>query len=121
MSLRTTVVLGVALLGSTLAQAQADARGAKAFEACAACHTLKQDLNEVGPTLHGIVGRRAGEVDGFRYSPALKRSGITWSEKTLDAFIADPQGIVPGNRMPYSGMPDATERAALIRYLREAR
>lgn len=121
MSLRTTVIAGAVLFGATVAHAQTDARGAKAFEACAACHTLQKDANEVGPTLHGVVGRRAGEVDGFRYSPALKRSGLTWSEKTLDAFIADPQAVVPGNRMPYSGMPDAAERAALIRYLREGR
>jgi len=73
----------------------------------------------VGPGLHGVFGRRAGEVDDFRYSPALKRSGITWTEKMLDAYIADPQKAVPANRMPYAGMHEARDRADLIMYMQE--
>ena len=62
-------------------------------------------MNEVGPSLYGVFDRKAGELADFRYSPALKRSGITWTAQTLDTFLADPQKVVPANRMPYAGMP----------------
>jgi cytochrome c len=61
-----------------------------------------------------------GALDDFRFSPALKRSGITWTPQTLDAYIADPQQAVPANRMPYAGMPEARDRADLIAYLLQA-
>ena len=114
---------GIALLAATsLAGAQQGdvKRGEKVFENCRACHAADGQANEVGPALRGVVGRKAGERDDFRYSPALKRSGIVWNAKTLDAFIADPQQVVPGNRMPFSGLPDAKERADLIAYLTQA-
>ena len=62
----------------------------------------------------------AGALDDFRYSPALKRSGITWTPQTMDAFIADPQKAVPGNRAPFAGLPDARDRADLIAYMLQA-
>jgi cytochrome c len=74
----------------------------------------------VGPTLYGIFGRKAGELGDYRYSPALKRSGIIWTEGTLDTFIADSQATVPANRMPYAGMPNAADRGDLIAYLQKA-
>jgi cytochrome c2 len=60
-----------------------------------------------------------GALDDFRYSPALKRSGITWTQQTLDAYVADPQKAVPQNRMPYAGMPEARDRADLILYMQQ--
>ena len=113
----------IALLAATsMAGAQQGdvKRGEKVFENCRACHAADGQANEVGPALRGVVGRKAGERDDFRYSPALKRSGIVWNAKTLDAFIADPQQVIPGNRMPFSGLPDAKERADLIAYLTQA-
>ena len=102
------------------ARADGDAaRGKKKFEECAACHTTQSGVNNVGPSLHGVFERKAGELGDFRFSPALKRSGIAWSAETLDAFLADPQKAVPGNRMPYAGMPAADDRADLIAYLRK--
>src|SRR5437870_13420622 len=92
-------------------------RGEKIFENCRACHAADGAANEVGPGLRGVFGRRAGERDDFRYSPALKRSGITWTPQTLDTFVADPQKMVPANRMPYDGLPDARDRADLITYM----
>ncbi len=86
------------------------ARGEKLYEDCAACHSIERGVNGVGPTLYGIFGRKAGELDDYRYSPALKRSGIIWTEGTLDTFIADSQATVPANRMPYAGMPNAADR-----------
>ena len=76
--------------------------------------------NGVGPSLHSLFGRKAAEIADFRYSAPMKRSGITWTAKTLDEFIADPQKVVVGNRMPYAGLPDADDRADLIVYLEKA-
>jgi cytochrome c len=67
-----------------------------------------------------VFDRKAGEIADFRYSPALRRSGITWTAQTLDTFLADPQKVVPANRMPYAGMPEASDRADLIAYLQKA-
>ena len=113
------VWVAAALLAVTsAARAEGDAaRGEKRFEECVACHALETGKESVGPSLHGMFGRRAGEGGDFRYSPGLKRSGIVWTEQTLDTFIADPQAVVPGNRMPFSGMADAAARADLIAYL----
>jgi len=103
------------------AAAQDAKRGQKLFEECAACHAVERGPQQgVGPDLHGVFGRKAGALDEFRYSPALKRSGITWTPQALDAYIADPQKAMPQNRMPYAGMPDARDRADLIAYMQQA-
>ncbi len=117
--MRRAGLAAVLLLAATrLACADGDAaRGEKRFEECVACHALEKGKESVGPDLHGVFGRKAGEATDFRYSPALKRSGIVWSEQTVDTFIADPQAVVPGNRMPFAGIPDASARADLIAYL----
>ena len=112
-------LLMMLLAGSALADGDA-ARGEKKFEDCAACHRLEAGANNVGPSLHGIFSRKAGEIADFRYSPAIKRSGITWTPATLDAFIKEPQAMVPANRMPYAGMAGAADRADLIAYLQKA-
>jgi cytochrome c len=103
-----------------IATAQDVSRGKKLYEECIACHVPERGVNNVGPSLHGVFGRAAGEGADFRYSPAMKRSGISWNADTLNAFITDPQKVVPGNRMPYSGMVDAKNRADLIAYLQSA-
>ncbi len=95
------------------------ARGQKLFSECQACHSTEIGATGVGPSLFGMFGRQAGEPDEFRYSPALKNSGITWTPETLDKYIADPQKAVPGNRMPYAGLTDPGDRADLIEYLRK--
>jgi cytochrome c len=111
--------LVVAAPAVALAQGDA-AKGEKRFEDCAACHSVKAGENLVGPTLFGIVNRKAAEIADYRYSPAMRRSAIVWSAKALDDFLADPQKAVPANRMPYAGLPDAAERADLIAYLQRA-
>ena len=119
--MRATLALSVTLLLAGSAFADGDtARGEKKFGDCAACHKLEAGANNVGPSLHGIFSRKAGEIAEFRYSPAIKRSGIVWTPETLDTFITDPQGMVPGNRMPYAGMAGAADRADLIAYLQKA-
>jgi cytochrome c2 len=113
----------VALAAAAAGAARADgdsARGEQRFADCVACHSIERDVNGVGPSLYGVFERKAADLSDFRYSPALKRSGITWSAQALDTFIADPQKMVPANRMPYGGMPDAGDRADLIAYLQKA-
>jgi cytochrome c len=112
--------LAPALLAAHAAFAQDASRGEKLFEECRACHALERGTQSVGPDLHGVFGRKAGTLEDFRYSPALKRSGITWDAKALDAYIADPQQAIPQNRMPYAGLPSREDRADLIRYLQQA-
>ena len=114
-------MLGVALVFAVgEVQAQDAKRGEKVFEECRACHAADGAGNEVGPGLRGVFGRKAGEREDFRYSPAMKRSNITWTAQTLDAFITDPQKVVPANRMPYAGLTDARARADLIQYMQQA-
>jgi cytochrome c len=115
---RTAAALGATLLLLSKACADGDlARGEVRFQECAACHKLDAGANGLGPSLHGIFERKAGELSDFRYSPALRRSGIVWSPQTLEAYLTDPQALVPGNRMPYAGMADPRDRADLIAYL----
>ena len=98
----------------------ADDLGKKTFDTCAACHSLKAGENGVGPSLHNIVGRTAGTEAGFRFSGPMKRSGITWDEKNLTDFLRAPQEKIPGNRMPFSGMPDEATLKAVVKYLETA-
>jgi cytochrome c len=114
-----TAVATLATAGVALADGDA-ARGEKKFEECAACHKIAPGEDNVGPSLHGVFGRKAGTLADFRYSPALKRSGITWTAPTLDTFLADPQKVIPANRMPYAGLAEASDRADLIAYLQKA-
>jgi cytochrome c2 len=87
------------------------------FERCAACHSGKDSAKDVGPSLVGVFGRKAGSLEDFRYSRALARSGITWDERSLDAFLKSPEQFIPGTRMPFEGLASDAERAEVIRYL----
>ncbi len=101
------------------ARAAPDAtRGEQIYVRCLACHALATD--RVGPRHCGVVGRRAGAVKDFDYSPAMKKSGLVWDEKTLDRFLKMPLALVPGSSMTYDGVPDAAERGDLIAYLKKA-
>lgn len=121
---RITAILALSLLTAGIAggvRAEGNAvDGQKVFRKCAACHSLEAGKIKIGPPLHGIFGRSAGSVDGFRYSRAMKESGIAWDSKTLDGYIAAPAKFIPGNRMPFPGIKDPGDRADLLAYLREA-
>jgi len=94
--------------------------GARAFQRCAACHSLREDARSPAPSLGGVVGRRAGAVETFAYSDAMRaagRRGLVWDAATLDRFLTDPEAVVPGTDMPFQG-GSAAERAAVIEWLR---
>jgi cytochrome c len=98
------------------------AKGEALFRACAVCHTLTPDGGRrAGPTLWRVFGRKAGAVEGYRYSPALKDSGIVWTEETVARlFEVGPDVMAPGSRMPLQTIGDAQQRADLVAYLRAA-
>lgn len=94
--------------------------GRKAFAAsCSACHAATADApGGVGPTLFGVVGRKAGSVPGFAYSSAMKGSGLTWSGPEIEALISDPAGLVPGTAMNAGAVNDPDTRQAIVEYLK---
>jgi cytochrome c len=86
---------------------------------CRTCHSWKKDDNRLGPSLHGVVGRKAGSLEGFNYSAAMKEANITWDEGTLDKFITNPDSVVPNNKMkPFTGISDIKTRKDIIDFLK---
>src|SRR5687767_507491 len=97
MSRLTIAMLGAALLAATPALAADPENGEKVFKRCQTCHDIKAEKNKVGPHLVGIVGRPAGSVEGFKYSDAMKSSGVTWTEENIAIYVKDPKGFIKGN------------------------
>jgi len=105
---------------AALAQSGDADRGARVFaQQCAACHSVEPRRHLTGPSLAGVWHRRAGNAPGFvRYSDAMRRADVTWNERTLDTWLRDPAGLVPGNQMSFQGIADNAARRDLIAYLR---
>ena len=118
----SAVLLATAIASTVQAQGSGPEAGQVLFNnACRTCHSLNQGDNRLGPHLHGVVGRKAGSVEGYGYSSALKGADLTWDTATLDRFITAPDSVAPGHNMkPYPGMTSAEERAKIIAFL-EAR
>ena len=119
-------LIGALLLAPSLAVISIGARAEEPGEAvfkksCAICHTLEAGKNKIGPSLAGVVGRKAGSVAGFAYSAANKDSGDIWDERTLDAYLTAPQKFMPGTKMVFVGLKDPGDRKALIEYLKQHR
>ncbi len=91
-----------------------------AFSQCAVCHKVDEDGgNGVGPNLHGVVGKKAGQIAGFAYSEGMKSSGLTWDEATLDAFLTNPRAMVATTRMSFAGQSDPAKRKEIIDWLKK--
>jgi cytochrome c len=119
--MKLVVVLVVLMVVATAPSRAADAdpeHGAQIYQRCLACHSL--EYNRSGPKHCGLFGRQAGTLPGYAYSKAMKASGITWSELSLDRFLENPLKTLPGTKMAYAGVKDPQERADLIVYLRHA-
>jgi cytochrome c len=96
----------------------ADVDAGKAdFKKCALCHTTEAGKNKVGPSLFGVVGRKAASLEGYNYSEAMKKYDHDWDPKTLDTYLADPRAAVPGTKMIFPGIKDEKERQDVIGYL----
>jgi cytochrome c len=104
------------------ALAQDPEAGQIAFNnACRTCHTVREGDNRLGPSLHAVIGRKAGSSPNYNYSESMKKADIVWDKNTLDRFIANPNAVLPGNNMkPYGGIASAEERAKIIAYLESA-
>ncbi|GAA0334616.1 cytochrome c family protein [Sphingomonas oligophenolica] len=111
----SALAAGIFLGSASVAHAQAAESGQAVFQQhCGMCHNMAK--NGIGPNLSGVVGRKAGKAAGFAYSPALAKSGLTWTRAKLDAFLAAPQSVVPRTRMPIM-TPDAGQRKSIISFL----
>ena len=108
-----------AFAGQALADGDA-VKGKKVFNKCKACHFVDKEKKKLGPHLVGLFGRTAGMVEGFKYSTAMKDSGIVWSKETLESFIAKPKSAVPGTKMAFSGIKKESQLEDLLAYLEEA-
>jgi cytochrome c len=108
----------IVITAAGVAQAADPTAGAAVFKTqCSICHSPVEGKNMIGPSLFGIVNRKAGQVPGFRYSVANRDSGLTWDEPTLDRYLISPQAVVPKTIMTYAGLKDETKRGDLIAYL----
>ena len=119
---RFLIALAVAVAGSALLTIPAHAQNAQAGQQvfrqqCGICHDVASGKNRIGPSLFGIVGRKAGSEAGFTYSDGNKNSGLTWDEATLDKYLADPRAAIPGTKMTYAGVKNEQQRKDLIAYL----
>ena len=117
-------IAALVLLCLPLCAAAADlARGARLFGSrCASCHSVGPAARAgFGPQLNGIHGRRAGTSPDYRYSPAMQKSGIVWTDKSLAAFLESPDDLIPGNKMRFWGMSNERQVADLLAYLRSVK
>src|SRR5580658_1194710 len=117
---RILAVLSLALAGLMAAPpARAQDAGEAVFKRnCAICHTTEPGKNKIGPSLAGVVGRKAGSIPDYSYSQANKSSGVTWDEATLDTYLTAPTKFVPGTKMVFAGLKNPDDRTAVIAWLK---
>lgn len=118
--MKSGAVLVVLMIAATSSSRAADGdpqHGGQIYQRCLACHSLEYDRS--GPRHCGLFGRQAGTLPGYAYSKAMKASGLTWDESSLERFLENPLKALPGTKMAYAGVKDPQERADLIAYLRQ--
>jgi cytochrome c len=114
--------IAAAVLFAVPAHAEGDAeKGAKVFAKCKACHENEKGVNKVGPTLKGVVGRKAASIEGYKYSEAMLAKGaegVVWDEATLAVYLPDPKAFVPKTKMAFAGLKKPEDVADIIAYLK---
>jgi cytochrome c len=117
-------VLAAALLflqaGTAVADEGDPAKGKQVFAKCQVCHSIEAGVNKLGPSLHGVFGRKAGTLAGYNYTDAMKNSGFTWDDASLNNYLTNPRKVVPGTRMVFVGLPKEQDRLDVIAYLKQA-
>ncbi|MBN9262574.1 MAG: cytochrome c family protein [Hyphomicrobium sp.] len=118
-----SAIAATVFLGTTLVSAQDVENGADIFKRCRACHDVGDNAkNKVGPILNGIVGRKAGTIEGFKYSDANLKAGAdgwVWTEEKMMEYLLNPRAAMPGNKMAFAGLKDEQDRKDLIAYLKQ--
>ena len=93
-------------------------KGKKVFKKCKACHSLNPGKKKVGPSLHGVIGNKAGKMKGFKYSKAMKKAEITWDDASLDSYLTKPRKFLKGTRMSFAGLKKKKDRDNVIAYIK---
>lgn len=125
MKLRLVAGMFAALIvsqGSALAEGDAK-KGKSVYKRCAVCHVVDKEKNKVGPHLVGIIGRKAGAVEKFKYSKAMRKKGeegMVWDVANIDAYLEKPRKFIPKNKMAFVGLKKKADRDNVIAYLKEA-
>ena len=103
----------------SIANAADPVKGKKVFRKCVACHSLQEGKNKIGPPLYNLLGRKAGTVEGYRYSKAMKNSDVVWDEESLDKFLIKPRKFIPKTKMSFRGIKKKSLRDALISFFKQ--
>lgn len=114
------IALGFGLVICGNAMAGDAVKGQKLFKRCKACHYVDREKHKTGPHLVAVIGRAAGSLDDYKYSKAMKASGLVWDEKTLAAYLKAPKKFVKGTKMAFAGLKKDMDIADIIAYLKAA-
>lgn len=117
--MKVRLLIAAAMLAATQTAHAADAP--QAFNQCKACHKVEAGKHGVGPSLFGVFGAKSGHVQGFKYSDAMIKAGLTWDEANLTKFLADPKATIPGNKQAFPGLKKPEDVKAVITYLKSLR
>ena len=118
--LQSVLILGAISMSSLALAGDGDpAKGERLWSRCKACHSLENGENRVGPHLSGLFGRKAGAAEDYRYSPAMAGSDIIWTDETIKAYLKDPKGYIPKNKMAFAGLRKEEHIDHLLAYLRQ--
>ena len=114
------VVIGmiIIILTVSIANTADTVKGKKVFKKCVACHSLQEGKNKIGPSLYNLLGRKAGSVDGYKYSKAMKNSDVVWDEESLDKFLTKPRKFIKKTKMLFRGIKKKSLRDDIISYLK---